>query len=75
MTKPIICDNGSGYLKMGYAGDTLPLYTLPGIVGRPLLRSEEKIGGVEIKSVMIADEANPVRSMLELSYPVKEGIV
>jgi hypothetical protein len=39
------------------------------------LRSEEKIGDFEIKSGMIGEEATPVRSMLELSYPIKEGIV
>lgn len=35
----IVCDNGSGFLKMGYAGDDFPRYTIPSIVGRPMLRS------------------------------------
>ena len=37
-TDKIICDNGTGYLKMGYAGDNFPRYTLPSLVGRPMLR-------------------------------------
>ena len=28
-----------------------------------------------LKPVMIADEADPYRSLLELSYPMKEGII
>jgi actin-related protein len=23
----IVCDNGSGYVKIGYSGDNFPLYT------------------------------------------------
>jgi actin-related protein 2 len=35
----IICDNGSGFLKMGFAGENFPRYTIPSIAGRPLLRA------------------------------------
>ena len=71
----IVCDNGSGYLKIGYSGDSFPLYTLQAIIGRPMLRSGEKIDGGELKDIMIWDETTDYRSMLELSYPLKEGIV
>jgi actin-related protein 2 len=74
-SKNIVCDNGSGYIKIGHAGDSFPLYTLQGIVGRPLLRSGDKIDGKELKDIMICDETTDYRSMLELSYPLKEGIV
>lgn len=40
-----------------------------------MLRFEEKIGDIELKPIMIGDEAAKVRSYLELSYPVDEGIV
>jgi actin-related protein 2 len=33
------------------------------------------VGDIELKEIMIADEANPVRSQLEISYPLVEGIV
>lgn len=49
----IVCDNGSGYIKIGHSGDNFPLYTLQGIVGRPLLRSGEKIDGGELKDIMV----------------------
>jgi actin-related protein 2 len=35
----IICDNGSGFLKMGFAGENFPRFTIPSIAGRPLLRA------------------------------------
>ena len=71
----VICDNGSGFLKIGFEGDIFPRHTLPGIIGRPLLRASQKLGDVELKPIMISDEAAPHRSMLELSYPLVEGKV
>lgn len=44
-------------------------------MGRPLLRSGEKVDGAELKDIMVCDETTKYRSMLELSYPLKEGIV
>jgi actin-related protein 2 len=71
----IVCDNGTGFLKMGYAGENFPRYTIPSIVGRPLLRASQKVGDIELKALMCGDEANPLRSMLDISYPITEGIV
>ena len=71
----VICDNGSGFLKMGYAGENFPRYTIPSIAGRPMLRASQKIGEIELKPLMLGDEANPLRQFLEISYPIKEGIV
>ena len=71
----IVWDNGSGYLKIGYSGDSFPQHTLQAIIGRPMIRSGEKIDGGELKDIMICDETTDYRSMLELSYPLKEGIV
>lgn len=48
-TRPIVCDTGTGYLKIGWAGDNFPSYSFPTMVGRPMLRFDEKIEGVELK--------------------------
>jgi actin-related protein 2 len=40
----IISDNGSGYVKLGYANETFPRYVIPSIIGRPMLRASQKIG-------------------------------
>ena len=49
-TKPsIILDNGTGYLKCGMSNQNIPQFTLPALVGRPLLRSGESIENFELK--------------------------
>ena len=40
-----------------------------------MLRASQKIGEVELKPLMLGDEANPLRQFLEISYPINEGIV
>lgn len=45
------------------------------MVGRPILRAASKIGDVEISDLMVGDEASKVRQMLEISYPMENGIV
>lgn len=76
MSKPVIVfDNGTGYLKAGLSNIEVPQVTIPALVGRPMLRYAEKIEKVELKPLMIGDEVTPVRPLLELSYPMKEGII
>lgn len=45
----IIMDNGSGYLKVGFAGDQFPRCTIPAIVGTPELSSGADVGGIQLK--------------------------
>lgn len=50
------------------------------MVGRPILRTEEKGTGSEtdnmvIKDIMCGDEAAAARTMLQISYPMENGIV
>ena len=39
------------------------------------MRFEEKVENVEIKDIMVGDEASKLRSMLEITYPLDNGIV
>lgn len=73
--KIIVCDNGTGFIKCGYAGANFPLKTFPSLVGRPIIRAQYQIDGVEVKDMVVGDEANKLRSLLELSYPMENGIV
>ena len=76
MSDPVVVfDNGSGYLKAGLSNVEIPSVTVPALIGRPMLRYAEKIENVELKPLMIGDEVTPVRSLLELTYPMKEGII
>jgi len=73
--KVVVCDNGTGFVKCGFSGSNFPTKIFPSLVGRPILRSTAKIGNIELKDLMIGDEASELRSMLEVSYPMENGIV
>jgi actin-related protein 2 len=73
--KVIVCDNGTGFVKCGFAGSNFPHAIFPSLVGRPILRAEEKVEGFEIKDIMVGEVASKLRSMLQLSYPMENGIV
>ncbi|XP_071449967.1 actin-related protein 2 isoform X2 [Hetaerina americana] len=79
--KVIVCDNGTGFVKCGYAGSNFPAHVFPSMVGRPIIRAANKIGDIEVKEyanvpdLMVGDEASKLRSMLEVNYPMENGIV
>ncbi|THD23123.1 Actin protein 2 B [Fasciola hepatica] len=71
----VVCDNGTGFVKCGYAGSDFPEHIFPSMIGRPMLRTTSKIGNVEVQDIMIGDEASELRQLLEISYPMENGIV
>uniref|UniRef100_A0A6P7H8N6 Actin-related protein 2-like n=1 Tax=Diabrotica virgifera virgifera TaxID=50390 RepID=A0A6P7H8N6_DIAVI len=78
--KVIVCDNGTGFVKCGYAGSNFPAYIFPSMVGRPIIRAVNKIGDIEVKGLhvddlMVGDEASALRSLLEVNYPMENGVV
>jgi len=73
--KIIVCDNGTGFVKVGYAGDNFPTHIFPSMVGRPIIRAASRIDDVEVKDLMVGDEASKLRSMLEVKYPMENGMV
>ncbi|KAL9043243.1 MAG: hypothetical protein Q9214_003566, partial [Letrouitia sp. 1 TL-2023] len=70
-----VLDGGTGFLKVGYAAQNFPEHQYPSIVGRPILRSEERAGDIIVKDIMCGDEAAAARSMLQITYPMENGIV
>uniref|UniRef100_A0A0K0EJ89 Actin-related protein 2 n=1 Tax=Strongyloides stercoralis TaxID=6248 RepID=A0A0K0EJ89_STRER len=73
--KVIVVDNGTGFVKCGYAGTNFPSHIFPSIVGRPIIRSSQKVGNIEIKDLMVGEECTELRQMLDCSYPMENGIV
>ena len=71
--KSIVIDNGSGVIKAGFSGENQPSVKFPSIVGVP--RTDKQMVGVESKSEYIGDEAQKMRGVLKLSYPIESGIV
>ena len=71
----IIFDQGSSSLKAGLSNNEEPLCKIPFVVGRPM------IGGINInevyllKPLLIGDEVISIKSLLELTHPIKEGII
>mmetsp|Transcript_15821 Transcript_15821/g.25309 ORF Transcript_15821/g.25309 Transcript_15821/m.25309 type:complete len:251 (+) Transcript_15821:71-823(+) len=70
---PIVCDNGTGYVKLGYAGSYFPAHTFPSMVGTPTIKFSEEYTDVELKRIMVGDECAKYRHMLEVKYPVSAG--
>uniref|UniRef100_A0A8C2LBT1 ACTR2 n=1 Tax=Cricetulus griseus TaxID=10029 RepID=A0A8C2LBT1_CRIGR len=55
--KVVVCDNGTGFVRCGYAGKNFPEHIFQSLVGRPIIRSTTKVGNIEIKDLMVVDEA------------------
>ena len=71
----LVVDNGSGMCKAGFAGDDAPRAIFPSIVGRPK-HPGIMVGMGDQKDAYVGDEAiKHGRTVLNLNYPVKHGIV
>lgn len=71
----IVCDNGTGYVKCGFAGENFPAAVFPCMVGRPMLRFEEAISDQRLDDVIVGEDCAKLRHQLEVTYPINNGIV
>jgi len=71
----VVCDNGSGFVKCGFAGDNFPRAQFPCMVGRPMLRYDEGVTQHELKDIMVGDSCSELRHNLDVTYPINNGIV
>lgn len=73
--KTVVCDNGSGSIKCGFAGSNSPEAVIPTVIGRPLFQSSEASPESALPPLLIGEPCFEHRQQLKLSYPISNGIV
>jgi len=75
----VVIDNGTGYTKMGFAGNTEPQYIIPSMIalqeGKGAQKAANTKKGVEDLDFFIGDEANANSRTYDIFYPVRHGQV
>jgi len=71
----VVCDNGTGFVKCGYAGTNFPAHIFPCMVGRPIIRSASKLLEDQLRDIEVGERCSQHRSNLEINYPMKNGKV
>ncbi len=71
-SQPLVIDNGSFKMKVGFAGDDFPRGVFPSVVGR---RRTSTTLGMGDCVPLVADQALSMRNVLDLFFPVERGIV
>jgi len=76
----VVIDNGTGYTKMGYAGNCEPNFIIPTLIANPTgdggtrgsVRSSEGLGDLDF---YVGNEAQSNSSSYQINYPIKSGII
>ncbi len=70
---PVVVDNGSGTLKAGIAGDEAPRTIIPTVIGKP--KNANIMVGMDQKEYFIGKEVEAKKALLNITHPIKQGIV
>lgn len=71
---PCVIDNGTGYSKMGYAGNCEPSFIIPTVIGTKGANQKSSYKGIEDLDFVIGEEALN-RSDYVVNYPIRHGVV
>uniref|UniRef100_A0A8I3WAC9 Actin-like n=1 Tax=Callithrix jacchus TaxID=9483 RepID=A0A8I3WAC9_CALJA len=70
---PLICDYGSGFSKVGFAGMESPVGVFPTVLGK--LWHDNVLVGTEEKDWFIGEEVQKNRGKLNLQYPISRATI
>ncbi|XP_039604022.1 uncharacterized protein LOC120525628 isoform X1 [Polypterus senegalus] len=70
---PIVLDTGSGLVKAGFADQNRPAIVFPSVIGQP--KYEEVMNGTLERETYIGHDAQHMRGVLTLKYPVQNGVI
>ena len=70
---PLVVDNGSGMCKAGFSGNDAPQCVFPSIVGTP--KQQTAMMGGSSKKHYVGDDAQKMRGVSLVKYPIEHGIV
>ncbi|KAJ3015370.1 UNVERIFIED_CONTAM: hypothetical protein HDU68_012759 [Siphonaria sp. JEL0065] len=73
VNQPVVLDNGSGFIKAGFAGDDSPKCFFNAAVGRP--KHTRIMAGAVEGDTFIGSRAQELRGLLRIKYPMEHGIV
>lgn len=72
----VVIDNGTGYTKMGYAGNCEPNFIIPSLIAnRESKQKKTRREGIEDLDFYIGDLAQEHSSTHQINYPIKHGII
>jgi len=71
----VVLDNGTGYTKMGYAGNNEPSYIIPTAIACHDDNKKTTKGGIPDLDFYIGDEAVENSSTYGINYPVRQGLI
>lgn len=72
----VVIDNGTGYTKMGYAGNCEPSFIIPSLIGtKDPKQARKDLKGLEDMDYYIGDEATSRAGEYHVNYPIRHGIV
>eukprot|EP01122_Echinamoeba_exundans_P003088 TRINITY_DN13245_c0_g1_i1.p1 TRINITY_DN13245_c0_g1~~TRINITY_DN13245_c0_g1_i1.p1 ORF type:complete len:498 (+),score=165.86 TRINITY_DN13245_c0_g1_i1:70-1494(+) len=75
----VVIDNGTGYTKMGYAGNSEPSYIFPTTIATNesagSLTGGSKTTGLEDLNYFVGDDAMAASQSMQVYYPIRHGLV
>lgn len=71
----LILDNGSGFCKAGFAGESTPRAIFPAVVGWPKAPGTQAGMELSTRRGMVGDEAQARERVLNLKRPLEHGVV